>query len=448
MGLSGLEIFKHLPKKNCKECNVPTCLAFAMNLASGKASLDDCPYISDEAREILDSASAPPMALVKVGKGDREIVIGEETELFRHDKKFYHETAVAVRVDDTLSEVELKARVKDINALVFQRVGLEYRVQMVAVNNVSGDPGQFKECVQRVAADTDMVLLLESEDPGAVEAGLDAAGSAGVIICAATTDNYDKMVQLAQKAECPLVVRGKDLNELAELVPKVTGAGHKQIILDSGARHISQCIADLTQMRRLAIKEKFRPFGYPSAAFTSGGAALDEVFEAASYISKYAGLVVLNTCDKAYHLPLLTWRQNLYTDPQVPIQVKEDLYSVGEVTEESPVYITTNFSLTYYSVEAEVESSKIPSYILPVDTDGTSVLTAYAAGKFEPEKIAQALEKYGVKDKVKNPSIIIPGYVAVLYAKLKDLTGFNIMVGPQEATAIPTFARSNLAEGA
>lgn len=203
-----------------------------------------------------------------------------------------------------------------------------------------------------------------------------------------------------------------------------------------------ETLANLTNIRRLAIKKKFRPFGYPVIAFTSNADPLEEIMEASIYLSKYASAVVINTSTKAHLLPLMTLRQNLYTDPQKPIQVEPILHSVGDVNENSPFYITTNFSLTYYSVEGEVEASKIPSYILPIDTDGTSVLTAYAAGKFEPEKIAEAINTSGIADKIKNHTVIIPGYVAVISGKLAELSGFKVIVGPRESSGIPSFTKT------
>ncbi|GAW91836.1 acetyl-CoA decarbonylase/synthase complex subunit gamma [Calderihabitans maritimus] len=445
MGLTGLEIYKQLPKKNCGECGPPTCLAFAMSLAAGKASLDACPYVSDAAREALEAASAPPIALVKVGVGDNVVELGDETELFRHDKKFYHETAMAFTVSDTMSEEELNARLDEINGLTFVRVGLEYKIQFVAVKNDSGDAAAFKKAVETVAGKTNLALILISEDTGAMEQALSVVAARKPLIYAATADNYEQMTELAKKNECPLAVKGNDLSSLAELVEKVVGLGHKQLVIDPGSRETSRAIADFTQIRRQAIKKRFRPFGYPIIAFTTEEDPLAEVVQAVAYISKYASVVVMNTTEKAHVLPLLSWRQNLYTDPQVPIQVEEKLNAVGDVNENSPVYITTNFSLTYYSVEGEVEASKIPSYILPVDTDGTSVLTAYAAGKFEAEKIAEVLKKSGVEEKVSHRTVVIPGYVAVLKGKLEEASGWKVLVGPREASGIPAFAKSQFA---
>lgn len=445
MALTGLEIYKQLPKKNCGECGPPTCLAFAMSLAGGKASLDSCPYVSDEARAALESAAAPPIAKVIFGAGENSVTMGDETELFRHDKKFYHETAVAFRIVDTLDESEIVARTEQINDLVFVRVGLEYRVQGIAVENASGDSDKFAAAVATVAKNTKLPLVLISENVEAMTKALEVDGLVKPLLYAATNDNYEAMTKLALEKNCPLAVKGENLEDLAGLVGKVTALGKKDLVLDSGARNLSRAFADFTQIRRQSIKKKFRPFGFPIIAFTTATDPLEEIAEASAYVSKYASLIIMNTVEKAHVLPLLSWRQNLYTDPQVPIRVEEKLHEVGNVTPDSPVYITTNFSLTYYTVEGEVEASKIPSYILAVDTDGLSVLTAYADGKFEADKIAKVMKKVGLEEKVSHRNIVLPGLVAVLSGKLEEESGWNVIVGPREASGIPAFAKSQFA---
>jgi acetyl-CoA decarbonylase/synthase complex subunit gamma len=445
MALTGLEIYKQLPKKNCGECGPPTCLAFAMSLAGGKASLDSCPYVSDEARATLESAAAPPIAKVIVGAGENSITMGDETELFRHDKKFYHETAITLRVSDALSDEEIVARTQKINDLVFVRVGLEYRVQAIAVENASGDADKFVAAVTTVAKNSGLPLVLISDNPDAIAKAIDVEGVNKPLIYAATNDNYEAMTKLAIERNCPLAVKGDNLDDLASLVEKVSALGKKDLVLDPGARSLSRAIADFTQIRRQAIKKKFRPFGYPIIAFTTAEDPLEESAEASAYVSKYASMIVMNTIEKAHILPLLSWRQNLYTDPQVPIRVEEKLHEVGNVTPDSPVYITTNFSLTYYSVEGEVEATKIPSYILAVDTDGLSVLTAYSDGKFEADKIAGVMKKLGLEEKVNHKNIVLPGLVAVLSGKLEEESGWNVIVGPREASAIPAFAKTHFA---
>jgi len=440
MGLTGLEIYKHLPKTNCKDCGSPTCLAFAMALAAGKASLDACPHVTDEAKEALDSASAPPIKLVKVGTGDHVVELGEETEIFRHDKRFFHPTGVAVLISDT---EDVAAKAEQFDNLEFHRVGMDFITDMVAVKCDSGDAAKFKEAVETVAGKTEKAMVLMADDPAAMEAALEVVADRKPLVCAATADNFEKMTELAKGKECPLVVQGKDLNETAELVGKVEGLGHKDLVLDSGARETSKVLADLTQFRRLAVRKKFRPFGYPAIAFATKEDPREEVIQAGVYLSKYADVVVLKACEKQQLLPLLSWRLNLYTDPQKPIAVEAKLYDVGEPTEDSPVYLTTNFSLTYFIVEGEVESSRIPSRILSVDTGGVSVLTAYADNKFSAETITEAMKACGLEDKVKHKKIVIPGHVAVLKGALEEESGWEVVVGPREASGITKFAKDN-----
>ncbi len=442
MGLTGLEIYKHLPKTNCKDCGSPTCLAFAMALASGKASLDACPHVTEEAKEALDSASAPPIKLVKVGTGDNVVELGEETEIFRHDKRFFHPTGVAVLISDS-EDVAAKADV--FEALQFHRVGLDFVADMVAVKCDSGDAGKFKSAVETVASKTNKAIILVTDDPAVMEAGLEVVADRKPLLAAATSDNYEKMTELAKAKGCPLVVRGKDLNETAELVEKIVALDYKELVLDSGARETSKVLADLTQFRRLAVRKKYRPFGYPAIAFTSKEDPREDVVQAGVYLSKYADIVVMKACEKQQLLPLLSWRQNLYTDPQKPVAVEAKLYDVGEPNEDSPVYVTTNFSLTYFIVEGEVESTRIPSRILSVDTGGVSVLTAYADNKFSAETITEAIKKAGLEDKVKHRKIVLPGHVAVLKGSLEEESGWDVIVGPREASGISKFAKESFA---
>lgn len=440
MGLTGLEIFKQLPKTNCKDCGQPTCLAFAMALASGKASLDACPHVSDAAKEALDSASAPPVALVKIGAGEKAIDLGNETVLFRHDKRFEHPTGIAIAVSDKLSADEIAAKVVAVNKLVFDRVGQIHSVNLVAVCNHSGDAAQFAEAVKVASGHTELPLILKSTDVAAVEKALELVAAKKPLVCGADASNYEAMTALAKKYDVPMVVKGADLNELAALVEKVVALGHKQLILDSGAKEVNKVLADQTQMRRQALK-KFRPFGYPTIAFAMNEDPLQAVVDAGVYIAKYAAVVVVETPDPADVLPLVTLRLNVYTDPQKPIAVESKIYEIGNVDANSPVYITTNFSLTYFCVAGDVEAARVPGYILPVDTDGISVMTGWAAGKFTPEKITELLNTSGITDKVSHRKVIIPGGVAVLSGKLQELSGWEVLVGPRESAGIASFLK-------
>lgn len=441
MALTGLEVYKLLPKKNCGECGPPTCLAFAMSLAAGKASLDVCPYVTDQAKEALGSASAPPIKLVKIGAGEKIVELGDETVLFRHDKTFYHPTAIAFEIEDSLSEKELMEKITELNTLTFDRVGLHYDVDAVAIKQ-TGSAESFAQTVQKVCAATNLAVILISEAVDAIGAALEVCKGKNPLIYCATEANYESMTELAKKYNVPLAVKGENIFKLSDLVEKIVALGHKDLVLDSGSRETSKVVADLTEMRRAAIKKKFRPLGYPVIAFTSNVDPMEEIIQAQAYVTKYASIVVLKASAKHFVLPLLTWRQNLYTDPQKPIQVESKIYEIGNVTPDSPVYICTNFSLTYFSVEGEVEGSKIPGYIIPVDTDGTSVLTAWAAGKFTAEKIAEVVNSIGIADMVTHREIVIPGFVAILSGKLEEKSGWKVIVGPREAAGIPAFAKS------
>lgn len=438
MALTGLEIFKQLPRTNCKKCGHPTCLAFAMALANGKANLDQCPDVSAAARETLNSASAPPVALVKIGTGEREVELGKETVLFRHDRRFEHPTGIAILVLDTQDDIA--NRVEQVNKLFFDRVGQIHNVNLVAVKNSSGAGGKFVKAVKTASEKTDFPLVLISEDPSVMEKALEVAGAKKPLVCGANAANYEAMTDVAKNFDVPLVVRGTDLNELAVLVEKVVALGHKQLVLDSGAREANKVLADQTQIRRQALK-RFRPFGYPTITFADNKDPLQTILEAGVYIAKYAGLVILPNADPADILPLITLRLNIYTDPQKPVAVESKVYEIGAPGQKAPVFVTTNFSLTYFCVVGDVEAARVPAYVLPVDTGGISVLTGWAAGKFTPEKITEMLQSSGIADKVSHRKVIIPGGVAVLSGKLQELSGWEVLVGPRESGGIPAFIK-------
>lgn len=444
MALTGLDIFKLLPKTNCKDCGNPTCLAFAMALAAAKTSLDNCPHISEEAKETLGGASAPPIKLIKVGKEGYERILGDEVVLFRHDKTFYHPTCYAVEISDKLTGAELEAKVDKVNSLAFERVGETVSIDMIAVRNDSGNPDAFENAVKAVAGKTCFATILISEDPAAIEKALAVIGDTNPLIYAATESNYEKMTELAKKYNCPLAVKGEGLEATAALVEKIAPS-YKELVVDTGSRELSQALAEITQTRRLAIKKRFRPLGYPVIEFTASSDPREEVMEASVYAAKYASIVVLKADEKSQILPLMAQRMNLYTDPQKPSQVEPKVYAIGAATKDSPVYCTTNFSLTYYTVEGEISGSKIPSWIIACPTDGTSVLTAWAAGKFNGEKIAEFLKECKIEEMVNHRNIVIPGYVAVIKGMLEEKSGWKVMVGPAEASGLPAFAKANFA---
>jgi acetyl-CoA decarbonylase/synthase complex subunit gamma len=442
LGLTGIDIFKQLPKTNCRECGQPTCLAFAMKLAQKQASLDQCPYVSEEAKAALAGASAPPIKLVTIGAGERKLEVGNETVLFRHDETFYHPTGLAVLVDAALPEAELAARITGVGEVEFERVGQKLRLDAVAVK---GDGEAFVKAAGVAAEKSAVPVILMNEDPAVMGQALSTYAGKRPLIYAATADNVEAMAALAKQHSCPLAVRGRDLASLAELSEKAQAAGATDLVLDSGARTTAEVLANETAIRRAAIRKRFRPLGFPTITFTEAADAAQEALQASTYIMKYAGLVVLGRMEAWELLTLITLRQNIFTDPQKPIQIEEGLYQIGTPDENSPVLVTTNFSLTYFTVEGDVEASRVPAWVVVVDTEGTSVLTAWAAEKFTAAVIAQKVKACDVGSKVKHRKLIIPGHVAVLSGKLEDELGqeWKVIVGPRESSGIPSFLRTS-----
>jgi acetyl-CoA decarbonylase/synthase complex subunit gamma len=449
MALTGIEIYKHLPKTNCKECGFPTCLAFAMKLAAKGVELSLCPYVSDEAKQALDAASRPPIRLVTIGAGDRKIEVGNEVVMFRHEKTFYHPPGFVVRVKDSDPDDATAKLVAEVAGYNVERVGLELKMDGFAIENESKDGGSFVKCVEQVSSKTDLPLVLMSQDPAIMGQALEKVASAKPLIYAATKDNWEQMTELALKHQCPLSVYDPTgLGELAELVEQVTGKGVEDVVIDPGARDFGPSLTSLTQIRRLALRKSFRPLGYPIIAFPGEAATNveEEILLAGQHVAKYAGIIVLDHFSPGIAYPLLTLRLNIYTDPQKPIQMSPGIYEVGTPKPESPLCVTTNFSLTYFSIAGELESSGFPSWLLVCDTEGLSVLTAWAAGKFDAERIAKTVKEFNVVERLSHHSLILPGQVAVLRGELEEeLPDWKIMVGPREAVDVGGYLKQQWA---
>ncbi len=442
MALTGLEIFKLLPKTNCKKCGRATCLAFAMQLAQKKAELKDCPDVSEEAKSVLGAASAPPIKLVTIGSGDKQIGIGEENVLFRHDEKFYNPTGVAVTLSDDLEDDAFNDRLSKINNLKFTRVGTEIEIDLVALINNSGDATKFAERAKQVSANTHLSIILHSQSADNLKAAVETCSDKKPLIFGANAENWEAIANIAKENSCPMTISAPTLEELADLTEKIKGTGVTDIVLNQVSESTKEILQGLTKIRRAALKKAFRQLGFPALTYMPSYEPDQEIASAGVFIAKYAGIVVVNACEPWQIMPLLTVRQNIFTDPQKPVQVEPKLYEVGQVNENSPVLFTTNFSLTYYTVEGEVEASRIPAYILAVGTDGTSVLTAYSGDKLNEDVIAKAMEDTNVADKVKHKKLIVPGLVAVLSAKIQEKTKWEALVGPKEASGLPTYLKS------
>ncbi len=444
MALSGIAIYKLLPQTNCKECGHPTCLAFAMKLAARQAELADCPYVSEETKAQLDSASAPPVRLVTLASGERKLEVGNETVVFRHEKTFVHQPGLFLRLPAKLSDADFEALTDQVAAYKVERVGQTLRPDGAAIEAGSA-VDQFAARVTR-AAEKGLAVILMSSDPAAIEAGLKAAGPAHPLIYAADAGNWERMAALAKAHSAPLAVRvpDGDLGALAELTDQIAKQGVEDLVLDPGTRGWADSLGALVRIRRSAIKKNFRPLGYPVITFPGEGTGSpeEEAMLASQSVGRYAGFIVLDNFQPAAIYSLLTLRQNIYTDPQKPIQVTPGLYPIGEPGPTAPLLVTTNFSLTYFSVAGEVEGSGRPAWLLVADSEGMSVLTAWAAGKFDASSIAKAVKTTGIADKIEHRRIVIPGMVASISGELEEeLSGWQVMVGPREAIGIPSFLK-------
>jgi acetyl-CoA decarbonylase/synthase complex subunit gamma len=445
MALTGIQIFKLLPKTNCKECGVPTCLAFAMNLASGKAELDSCPYVSDEAREKLAEASAPPIRPVALGQGVRKATTGGETVLYRHEKTFYNKTILAAQITSDTAEADVAGKLKAYNALQFERVGLNLCPEMIALKDVNGDAGAFGALAKLIAETSEFNLILMSDNADVMKAGIEACGFKKPLLYAATDANVDACGALAKENELPLAVKADSVEALIPLTDKLTEMGLKDLVIDSGSREIKQALTDQVAIRRAALKGGNRSLGFPTITFPCEMASnLDvESMIAGMFIAKYGGIVVLSDFAGESIFPLLLERLNIFTDPQRPMTVTEGIYPINNPTEDAPILVTTNFALTYFIVSGEIEASKVPSWLLIKDSEGLSVMTAWAAGKFAGDDVGMFVKKSGIADKANTKELIIPGYAAAIAGDVEEeLPDWDITVGPREAALIPAFLKT------
>jgi acetyl-CoA decarbonylase/synthase complex subunit gamma len=445
MALSGLQIYKLLPASskdaavkahaNCKECGFPTCLAFAMKLAQKQVDLSQCPYVEEGAKTQLEASAAPPIRLITLSANGHKLEVGNETVLFRHEKTFYHQPGLFVRVKDNQPDATEVA--KAVGEYEVEYVGLDLTLDGVAVEAAGGD---FAATVAALKAACPFPLILLTEDPATAEAGLKAAQGIQSLLWAATPDNWEAMANLAKQYKVPLAVRvnGGNLEALASLAEQVKAADVENIVLDPGVRDHSSSLTVFTQLRRLALKKNERKVGYPLIAFAG-----DDPVLAGQHIAKYAGFVILDNFSPATVYPLLVMRANLFTDPQKPIQVQPGLYEINDPSPGDPLMVTTNFSITYFAVANEVESSGLPGWLLVADAEGMSVLTAWAAGKFDAERIAKSVQTTGIVEKLNHHRLIIPGQVAVLMGELEEeLPGWEINVGPREAVDLPNYLKT------
>jgi len=403
-----------------------------MNLASGKAELDSCPYVSDEAKAQLAEASAPPIRPVKLGKGVRQTTAGGETVL-------------AATISSDIDAAELDKTLKIYNAFQYERVGFNLRPELLAVKDVGNGAKAFAAVAGKIAKESEFNLVLMTQDLDVMKAGIETAGFKRPLLYAATADNVDAMGALAKDNDLPLAVKADSVDALIPLTQKLTAMGLKDLVLDPGSREIKQALEDQVAIRRAALKASNKALGFPTITFPCEMASsLDmETLIAGMFVAKYGGIVVMSDFSAESLFPLLLERLNIYTDPQRPMTVTEGIFEIGNPDENSPVLVTTNFALTYFIVSGEIEASKVPAWLLIKDSEGLSVLTAWAAGKFGGDDVGAFVKKSGIMDKVKHTELIIPGYAAAIAGDIEEeLPGWTIIVGPREAAHLPAFLKN------
>jgi acetyl-CoA decarbonylase/synthase complex subunit gamma len=414
-----------------------------MKLAAKQAELDLCPHVSEESAALLSEASAPPVRPFSLKSNGYEVKAGNEVVLFRHEKTFYNHPGLFVRVYDSMSGEEIKAKVEPADQYKVDYVGIELDMNGFAVQADGGDFGAAVAAV-REASHKPLILIGSADN---IKAGLDTLDSSETILIAhATAENWETMAKLAVENGAALAIEAGTIDEMVDLSEKVQGAGVKDVVLSPSQRGFKGTLLANTISRRLALKKNFRPLGFPILSFPGDVANPDrELMLAAQAIGKYASFLVLDHFSPEAVYPLLVLRENIFTDPQKPIQVQPGVYEINDPGPEDPVLVTTNFSITYFSVANEVESAGTPAWLVVTDAEGMSVLTAWAAGKFDAERIAKDVKRFGVADKVSRHKVVLPGHVAVLSGELEEeLPDWEIRVGPREAVDLPSYLKEAL----
>ena len=446
MALKGLDIFKLSPKKNCKECGSPTCMAFCMKVAQGAVEIDKCPYFSDDAKAMLNEQTAPPMKTISVG----EHKLGGETVLFRHEKTLVNKNLYAVSVCTCMDEATVDAKLAEMAKVDYERIGERMYVEFVQVANNQNDPAVYAKLVEKAAA-TGRTLVLECWDVECAKAALAVSGK-NVILDGATPANWEAMNEVATAAGVALGVWAENISDLYDTVKALEAKGNKNLVLDVTGKTAKETLANAVLVRRTAIKDGDRTMGYPSivnlAKIAKGDAHLETAY-AAMFTEKYASIIVMSGMTYAQALPLYGLRQNIYTDPQKPMKVEAKIYPLNGADENSPCALTVDFALTYFLVSGELERSNQPVNLIITDASGMSVLTAWAAGKLSSSTVKKTFEELDIENKIKNRTLIIPGKVAVMKGEIQEkLPNWNVVVGPLEAVQLPKYMKDKEYEAA
>ena len=446
MALTGLQIQKLLPKTNCKECGSNTCLAFAMKLAAKKAELSECPYASDEAKRVLGAASEPPVREIALG-AEKNLKLGAETVLYRHEKTFVHQTALAVNINDSdapAARAQALAAIRDYSLV---RVGETLIVDMVAITQKGSDAAAFASVAKEARETAKRPLVLIGKDVDALRAAATAVKGSGSVLVAPTAAASEALVDVAKENGHALAVTAPDLDGIVTLTANIKLNGFNDLILNFQTFSMAEQLQTNSIARRTALKDNYKPLGYPSLHVVTNENFLEGSVEAMIEICRYGGICVLPQLDAAQISALMALRMNIYTDPQKPIQVEPKVYPIGEPKADAPVFVTTNFSLTYFIVSGEIENSGTSAWLVVPECEGMSVLTAWAAGKFSGASIGKFMKESGIEKQVTTRQVVIPGYVAQISGELEEsLPGWKVLVGPQEAGDIESFVKAKFAK--
>ena len=440
MAVKGLDIFKLSPKKNCKECGSPTCMAFCMKVAQGAVPITKCPYMSEEAIALLSEATQPPMKTIEVGAHK----LGGETVMMRHEKTLVNRNLFAATLDTSMDDASIEERIALVKKVDYERIGEREMVECVFVHD-AGDSAKFVELCKKAAALPDRTVIIDTKDVETAKAAVEAIKDSKPILNGANKDNFNDMNEIAKAAGLVLGVSGTDLSELHDTVAALEKAGNKNLILDVTAPTIKETFANAVLVRRTAIKDGDRTFGYPSIVNLGVLCNHDEHLEtalAAMFVVKYGSIIVMDKVGYAEALPLYGLRQNIFTDPQKPMKVAPGIYPVNGAGPDDPCALTVDFALTYFLVSGELERSKVPVNLLITDASGMSVLTAWAAGKFSSTSVKKFFDEFDIASKINNRTLIIPGKVAVMKGEIQDkLPEWNVVVGTREAVELVKFLR-------
>lgn len=448
MALTGIEIFKLLPKTNCRECGLTTCLAFAMNVASGKMDLLECPYVSEDARAKIADAGKPPIREVVIGVGGRAVTVGGETVLFRHEKRFCHPPGIALLVSDAMDEAETAARLLRFRALRYRRIGLSLRPELIAVRYDSGAPERYKNAALNVIQNSDANLILMGGDAKALSAAVSVCAERRPLIHSATADTVQGVAKLAAACGCPVSARAVGFDQLADLTKQLTDAGVADILLDPGSRELRQAFYDQIHIRRAALQGN-QALSFPTIVFPfemTDNPAM-ETLMAAMFVAKYAGVIVLSDFQGETLFPLLLQRMALYTDPQSPLMAPEGLYEFGCPGPDAPVLLTSSWALTYQKLCLAAEEVRVPVFLCVHRIDESDVLCwcdhclqSTQRGKLDGKKTARFIEKTGIGDRVRHRKLVISERNAQFQDELEAaLPDWEIVIGPGEASRLPAF---------